>query len=270
MAERAEEGAEASGGGRGAGDVARDLQDRIRRWWDEDARTYDHTPSHAASDPAEAAAWRAALARYLPPAPARVLDAGAGTGAMTLLAAELGHRVTALDLSEEMLGVARRKASERGLDVEFHVGPAAEPPAGPFDAVMERHLLWTTLDPVATLRAWLAVAAPGGRLVSFEGIWLPDDPVARVRHSLGHGIARLRGEAPDHHAEYDEDVLASLPLARQRSAAPLLEAVAEAGWRAARIERLRDVEWIRRAAAGPVGRIQGAAPQFAVVADAAG
>src|SRR5262245_53238423 len=111
--------------------ASRDVQDRIRRWWNDDAATYDHTPSHAASDPAEAAAWRAALLRFLPPPPASVLDVGAGTGAMTLLAAELGFRVTALDLSEEMLGRARLKAAERGLDVAFHVGPGSDPPAGP-------------------------------------------------------------------------------------------------------------------------------------------
>src|SRR5438046_2583897 len=35
-----------------------DLHDRLRRFWDEDAKTYDRSPSHAASDPVEAAAWR--------------------------------------------------------------------------------------------------------------------------------------------------------------------------------------------------------------------
>ena len=52
----------------------------------------------------------------------RVLDVGAGTGALSLLAAEIGHRVTALDLSEGMLAVAERKAVERGLELEFVVG----------------------------------------------------------------------------------------------------------------------------------------------------
>jgi hypothetical protein len=48
----------------------------------------------------------------------------------------------------------------------------------------------------------------------------------------------------------------------------MLEAVSDAGWRAVRIERLRDVEWVRGQAAGVSGRIAGQAPQFAVVADA--
>jgi ubiquinone/menaquinone biosynthesis C-methylase UbiE len=246
---------------------AGDVQDRIRRWWNEDAATYDDTPSHAATDPVEAAAWRAVLLRFLPPAPARVLDVGAGTGSMTVLAAGLGHRMTALDVSDEMLDRARRKAEASGLEVEFHVGSGTEPPPGPFDAVMERHVLWTTMDPVASLRAWLGVTAPGGRLVLFEGIWQPDDAVSRARHSLAHGVRRLRGDVHDHHAEYDDEMLAGLPLAGQPSAAPLLEAVDAAGWRNLRIERLRDVEWVRQSAAGVAGRIAGVTPQFAVVAD---
>jgi SAM-dependent methyltransferase len=245
-----------------------DVQDRIRRWWNDDAATYDHTPSHAASDPVEAAAWRAALLRFLPPPPARVLDVGAGTGAMTLLAAELGFRVTALDLSEEMLGRARLKAAERGLDVGFHFGPGSEPPPGPFDAVMERHVLWTTMDPVGTLDAWRRVTAPGGRLVLFEGIWRPGDSVGRARQSVADRVRRIRGEGHDHHGEYDPEMLASLPFARLTTAAPILEAVDEAGWQAVRIERIRDVEWVRQMASGVSGRIAGAAPQFAVVADA--
>jgi ubiquinone/menaquinone biosynthesis C-methylase UbiE len=246
----------------------RDVQDRIRRWWNDDAATYDQTPSHAATDPVEAAAWRAALLRFLPPPPAQVLDVGAGTGAMTLLAAEVGFRVTALDLSEEMLGRARDKARERDLDVEFHVGPGSEPPPGPFDAVMERHVLWTTMDPVETLTAWRRVTAPGGRLVLFEGIWRQGDSVGRARHSVAERVRKVRGEGHDHHGEYDDAMLASLPFARLTSAAPMVEAVDEAGWRAVRIERIRDVEWVRQMASGVSGRIAGAAPQYAIVADA--
>src|SRR5256885_6074762 len=108
-----------------------EFEDRIRRWWNEDAAVYDRSASHAATDPVESAAWRMALERHLPAAPARVLDVGAGTGAISLLAAELGHRVTALDLAGEMLARAREKAEERGLEVEFVEGSADAPPDRP-------------------------------------------------------------------------------------------------------------------------------------------
>ena len=52
----------------------------------------------------------------------RVLDVGCGNGAVSLAAARIvgpGGRVTGLDLSAPMLEVARRRAEEGGLDVDF-------------------------------------------------------------------------------------------------------------------------------------------------------
>lgn len=220
----------------------RDVHDRIRDFWDEDSHTYDATPSHAISDPLEAAAWRQALREALPEPGAKVLDIGAGTGALSLLAAELGYEVTALDLSPGMLGRAEGKAKERGLDERMHfvVGSAMEPPAGPFDAVMERHVLWTMPDPIGALMRWRQVA---GRLVLFEGVWGQKDLVQRAKDKAADALRTLLRTPDDHHAPYPEDVLAELPLARLPSPVPLIDAAYEAGWSAARIKRLRDVEW---------------------------
>ena len=245
-----------------------EIHDRIRDWWNADAEVYDNAPSHAASDPVEAAAWRAALEDSLPPAPASVLDVGAGTGAMSLLAAELGHDVTALDLAPAMLDQARAKAEARGLSLRFVVGRADEPPDGPFDAVMERHVLWTSPNPVETLAAWRAAVRPGGRLTLFEGIWGRGDAVQRVRDGVAEVLRRAYGIPHDHHAEYDEAILAELPLARLPSAQPLIDAVYAAGWRGARLRRLRDVEWARRIAAKPALGALESVPQYALIADA--
>ncbi len=245
-----------------------DLHDRLKRFWDEDARTYDRSPSHAASDPVEAAAWRAALRRNLPEPPASVLDVGAGTGAISLLLAELGYRVTAVDLSPGMLARASEKAAERSLELTAVAAPAIEPPAGPFGAVVERHLLWTTPDPVAALTAWREVVAPGGRAVLFEGIFSRDSLSWRARGRAADGLRWAMGVAEDHHAGYDADLLDSLPLARATSPEPLIRALTDAGWRSVRLERLRDVEWARRMAAPPMLGLLEGVPQFALVADA--
>jgi SAM-dependent methyltransferase len=244
-----------------------DLHEELRVFWDRDAESYDHSPSHAASDPVEAAMWRAALVRHLPPAPASVLDVGAGTGAISLLAAELGYRVTALDLSPGMLAGARRKAAERGVDLETVIGPATEPPEGPFDAVIERHLIWTLPDPAGALRTWRSVA-PSGRLVLYEGIFDRSARRAQLRDALAKGFRRVMSIPHDHHGQYSPELLAALPLARARSPLPLLNAVAQAGWVRMRLERLRDVEWARRIASPPLLGWLEAVERFAVLADA--
>jgi SAM-dependent methyltransferase len=244
------------------------VHDQIRAFWDRDSHTYDDSASHAISDPLEAAAWRAALLRALPERGAKVLDAGAGTGALSLLAAELGYVVTALDLSEGMLSKARAKAEANEVGLTFVVGPAAEPPPGPFDAIMERHVVWTMPDPVSVLRAWRDVMTPGGRLVLFEGVWGADTPTRMAKDRAAEGLRKVLGIHDHHHAPYPEEVLAQLPLAEMTSPVPLIEMVREAGWHGLRIQRLRDVEWAAmQHDPWPLGWLEARA-RYALIADA--
>ena len=56
-----------------------------------------------------------ALARYLPPPPAAVLDCGGGPGRYAIELAKQGYQVTLFDLSGEALRLARQKADEAGV-----------------------------------------------------------------------------------------------------------------------------------------------------------
>lgn len=244
-----------------------DAHRRLRDFWDADSATYDATPNHAVSDPVEAAAWRALMTRVLPTAPARVLDVGAGTGAMTLLAASLGHSVTALDLSAGMLDKLRAKAADRGTKIEIVNAPADEPPAGPFDVIMERHVLWTLPEPAKALAALRAVA-PGGRLVSFEGMWGQSGLTHQARRRAGKLVQKALRVADDHHRHYEPELLAQIPFAGGTTAAGLLAAIEEGGWRNARLERMRDIEWARSLQEHPAMRPFQGVPLFVIVADA--
>src|SRR5262245_55695814 len=53
-----------------------------------------------------------------------VLDVGTGTGRAAILLARERARVTAIDASEEMLAVARRRAADEHLSIAFTVGDA--------------------------------------------------------------------------------------------------------------------------------------------------
>lgn len=57
----------------------------------------------------------------------RVLDLGAGTGRHSLRMAREGARVTALDITPEMLVVAEGMAEAEGLPLDVHLGSLEEP-----------------------------------------------------------------------------------------------------------------------------------------------
>ncbi len=249
------------------------ILDEIKRFWDDDAATYDDAPGHHPTSPAEQAAWTAALAALLPIPPARILDCGAGTGFLSLIAARLGHRVTALDLSLGMLAKLRAAAVAEDLDIAVVMAPADEPPPGPetpggvagFDVVIERHLLWTLPDPVAALAAWRAVA-PAGRLIAVESRWGGADPLEMVRARAWKAVKRWRGTPPDHHGAYSDAVRGALPLGTGTHPRDIVRLVAEAGWSAPRLVRLRDVEWASTLEQRLPERLLGVTPRFAVVA----
>lgn len=147
--------------------------EQVREEWDGEAATFDDEPDHGLRDPSVRAAWRELLLSCLPPAPARVADLGCGSGSLSVLLAEVGYDVSGLDLSDEMLTVARAKAEGAGVDVAFAQGDAASPDLEPgaFDAVLCRHVLWALPDPSAALARWVDLLRPGGRLVLVEGRW---------------------------------------------------------------------------------------------------
>lgn len=146
---------------------------KTRQYWDAAAATFDDEPDHGLRDPLVRRAWSEHLTNWLPPAPASILDVGCGTGSLTVLLAELGYEVTALDLSPAMVAHAEAKTRAAGQRVTFWVMDAAFPQLDGqrFEAIVCRHLLWALPQPAAVLRRWVELLAPGGRLVLIEGYW---------------------------------------------------------------------------------------------------
>jgi SAM-dependent methyltransferase len=121
-----------------------------------------------------AGCWLDALRPLLPPPAADILDVGTGTGFLALLVAELGHRVTGIDLSEGMLADGRGIAAERAragaaaYPPIFKIGDAMNPLLEPasVDVVSNRNVIWTLLDPQEAFGKWFRLLRPGGRVLA--------------------------------------------------------------------------------------------------------
>ena len=111
--------------------------------------------------------FNGAILDVLQPAPGeRVLDVGCGFGSTSRAIAARGAEVHGIDISAPMIELARRRASEAGVDVAFAVGDAQEDDlGGPYDAVASRLGVMFFADPVRAFRNFARATRPGGRLV---------------------------------------------------------------------------------------------------------
>lgn len=248
--------------------MTRDVTQQISRIWDEDAGIYDR--NHSAPRPDVLAAWRATLRHLLPDPPASVLDAGAGTGFVSLILAGLGYQVTAADLSEEMLAVLRSKADRLGLNIRTLKADVAHPPSGEtFDAVVERDILWTLPEPDTALAAWRD-AAPAGRLVLIEATWGRTKGVAdlqnRARVLVNGSLRWIRGVKPHQHDKYPVDIVQALPYVNGILPVEAVCLVENSPWGPARFERLSDVERATMSDRSLLGQLLGMARRWAVSA----
>lgn len=197
----------------------------IAAYWESLSTTYDEAPDHQLRGEAEHAAWLDLLRTLLPPAPARVLDLGTGTGFVALLLAELGHDVVGIDLAPGMIAVARQKAAALQTPPRFVVGDAGVPDvdAGSADVVISRHLLWTLPDPLGALRNWHRTLRPGGRVVIIDGLWSV---------GVAGGSSDDEPSPPDeaYTRYYTTEVRAQLPLIAERTLDRVFTLIAEAGF----------------------------------------
>ncbi|MGH8898585.1 MAG: class I SAM-dependent methyltransferase [Egibacteraceae bacterium] len=217
------------------------VQENITGFWDNHALAYDeHEVSRLHTGLARdawAGVWRSAL----PTPPADVLEVATGTGQVALLLAELGYCVTGIDLAEGMLSLARAKGVRMTNPPGAAVRRRRDPPFPPasFDAVVSRYLLWTLREPQVAVANWRRLLRPGGALVAVDGPWFADN---MLRDTKGLDSQ----EREEYLRHYDEQVVASLPLACATPVDTFVAIVGEAGFSDVRVTPLPEIERLER------------------------
>jgi SAM-dependent methyltransferase len=146
-----------------------------------------------------------------------VLDAGCGSGENTLYLASLGIPILGVDVAENALEMARRKAQERGIEAEFAVGDGLqlEGLGRSFRTVLDCGL-FHTFDAEERLRyveGLTSVTEDGGRVhilcFSDEGADAGPHPVSRrelkAAFSSSHGWATAAVQSERIHTRFHGD-----------------------------------------------------------------
>ena len=130
-----------------------------QRWWDPDG---DFKPLHDINPPRlDYIAERVDLDG------ARVLDIGCGGGILAESMAGRGARVTAIDMAESPLAVARIHQQISGVQVDYRRSTAeqeAESSPGGYDLVTCLEMLEHVPDPSSVVAACARLARPGGHV----------------------------------------------------------------------------------------------------------
>ncbi|ALK08371.1 magnesium protoporphyrin IX methyltransferase [Blastochloris viridis] len=179
---------------------------------------------------------RATLLSWLPAdlAGRRLLDAGCGTGALSVEAARRGADVVAIDLSPTLVGLAaERLPKDLGAgSIDFRVGDMLDPDLGRFDHVvaMDSLIHYEAADIIRVL-AGIAPRTSSSILFTFA----PRTPLLTLMHLIGRLFPR--GDR----APAIVPVTAA-ELARLVAAEPVL-----AGWRPGRLQRVTSGFYISEA-----------------------
>jgi arsenite methyltransferase len=160
------------------------------QFWNTTAESYAAKP---VADP-EAFERKIEVTRALMRPDHTVLEIGCGTGTLALRLAPSAAEVHGLDISREMVRIARDKATAQGVpNVYFHEGAFDESfdmlGAESIDGLCAYSVLHLMEDRPGALRRMFALLRPGGFLVSstvcLAESWVPYRPVIRVMQWLG-------------------------------------------------------------------------------------
>jgi ubiquinone/menaquinone biosynthesis C-methylase UbiE len=181
------------------------MKETIEKHWSADASSYNKSIQKALYSEETKKPWKEIFTQVLGKDSLNLLDVGTGPGIVAFLLAELGHCVTGVDFSEEMLSNARRNNKALGLNVDFRKGDAENLPFADeaFDAVVSRYVLWTVPDPKKAIREWKRVLKPGGMVIIIDGNWYGNRTTLKRR--IWHELSLLLILITEHRNPYTHE-----------------------------------------------------------------
>lgn len=154
-------------------DEAENIKDKVESYWTKRADSFFEL-RHDEIESEKSAKWLEEIKQLLPAGKSlNILDLGCGTGYFEVILGREGHKVTGIDLTEEMITKANEMIRIYGLDsndVKAMVGDAENVAFADesFDFVITRNLTWTLPHPIDAYKDWYRVLKKGGVLLNFD------------------------------------------------------------------------------------------------------
>ena len=149
----------------------------------------------------------------------KILDIGTGSGFFSMILAEAGYHVTAVDYTPGMLEKAAQNAAKfigkKKENIEFirMDAQALDFEDASFDVIVSRNLTWNLPHPEMAYKEWLRVLKKGGRLLNFDANWygyLYDDKKREAYENDRRNVER--GSLDDHYLCTDIDRMEKIAL----------------------------------------------------------
>ena len=207
--------------------IAEELKDQNACYWDGRASTYsDVNKWELAGESRDS--WKSVIGACIgthiagsQPAELSVLDVGCGPGFFAVILTELGYKVTAVDLSDEMLAEAHLNAGDLAESISFRRmnAEALDIADDSFDVVISRNLTWNLPCPDLAYKEWCRVLKPGGLFINFDANWyhyLYDDE-KRVGYEADRAKSeelQLEDQNVGENFDVMEEIAREMPLSR--------------------------------------------------------
>lgn len=154
-----------------------------------------------------------------------VLEVGCGPGFFAILLAKMGHNVTAVDYSEQMLEKAKENAKKYGVEdkIKFMRMDAQNLKFEDeiFDAVTSRMITWILDDTKKAYEEWVRVVKPDGIVINIDANWYLHLHDKEAEDAFEKGMEEYKN-SPYYKGETDEtysqieEIQFQLPMSKVR------------------------------------------------------
>lgn len=133
--------------------------------------------------------WLTEIQKFLPNEKSlKILDIGTGTGFFCFLLSKIGHDMTGIDLTEDMIIEAKNTSELLKIPAKFYVMDAESPQfeKESFDVIVTRNVTWTLPNLEKAYKNWYPLLKKSGVLINFDADYCREESLVEIPENHAH------------------------------------------------------------------------------------